>query len=211
MSVTHLAHSFGPKPIQQKSNIPDLVVILNPSENLGLIRECTTMKVPTIGIVDTDTDPRIVTYAIPANMEVSTRPLCLVIQSAYKPFLLIVDTYGGTCGIDAQSRWIGREGGTAEGRRWTWDTSAMSVAAVLYDRSYATKAIAHTVTTSSHGNPSSSVGKFPSSRTKSLESAETGNLSPWTYVPVTSSNTRREKWRQVKPLDHVKCSNGHET
>lgn len=29
------------------------------------------MKVPTIGIVDTDTDPRIVTYAIPANMEVS--------------------------------------------------------------------------------------------------------------------------------------------
>jgi small subunit ribosomal protein S2 len=70
-TVSHSPHSFGPKPIQQKSNIPDLVVILNPSENLGLIRECTSMKVPTIGIVDTDTDPRIVTYAIPANMEVS--------------------------------------------------------------------------------------------------------------------------------------------
>lgn len=35
------------------------------------------MKVPTIGIVDTDTDPRIVTYAIPANMEVSDARSCL--------------------------------------------------------------------------------------------------------------------------------------
>ncbi|KAJ9107072.1 hypothetical protein QFC20_003797 [Naganishia adeliensis] len=68
-TLTNSISYFGPRPIQQKSNIPDLVIILNPSENLGLIRECTSMKVPTIGIVDTDTDPRIVTYAIPANME----------------------------------------------------------------------------------------------------------------------------------------------
>jgi small subunit ribosomal protein S2 len=44
-------------------------VVLNPSENLGAIRECTARNVPTIGIVDSDMDPRIVTYAIPANME----------------------------------------------------------------------------------------------------------------------------------------------
>ncbi|KAI5452812.1 hypothetical protein NCC49_000557 [Naganishia albida] len=68
-TLTNSISYFGPRPIQQKSNIPDLVIILNPSENLGLVRECTSMKVPTIGIVDTDTDPRIVTYAIPANME----------------------------------------------------------------------------------------------------------------------------------------------
>ncbi|KAJ9110418.1 hypothetical protein QFC19_001543 [Naganishia cerealis] len=68
-TLTNSVSYFGPRPIQQKSNIPDLVIILNPSENLGLIRECTTMKVPTVGIVDTDTDPRVVTYAIPANME----------------------------------------------------------------------------------------------------------------------------------------------
>jgi small subunit ribosomal protein S2 len=43
--------------------------VLNPSENLGAIRECTARNVPTIGIVDSDSDPRIVTYAIPANME----------------------------------------------------------------------------------------------------------------------------------------------
>ncbi|KAJ9116861.1 hypothetical protein QFC22_004518 [Naganishia vaughanmartiniae] len=71
---------FGPRPVQQKSNIPDLVIILNPSENLGLIRECTTMKVPTVGIVDTDTDPRVVTYAIPANME-SVRTSELVLST----------------------------------------------------------------------------------------------------------------------------------
>ncbi|KAJ9101883.1 hypothetical protein QFC21_003223 [Naganishia friedmannii] len=57
-TLTNSVSYFGPRPIQQKSNIPDLVVILNPSENLGLIRECTTMKVPTVGIVDTHTDPR---------------------------------------------------------------------------------------------------------------------------------------------------------
>jgi hypothetical protein len=75
--------SFGPRPIQQKSNIPDLVIILNPSENLGLIRECTTMKVPTVGIVDTHTDPRVVTYAIPANMEVSLRSHPFVLGTHY--------------------------------------------------------------------------------------------------------------------------------
>lgn len=53
--------------------LPDLVIFLNPSENLGAIRECTSRNLPTVGIVDTDTDPRIVTYAIPANMEVSAR------------------------------------------------------------------------------------------------------------------------------------------
>jgi ribosomal protein S2 len=66
------SHSFGPKPIRSKSHLPDVVVILNPSENLALIKECNISNIPTVGIVDTDTDPRIVTYAIPANMEVST-------------------------------------------------------------------------------------------------------------------------------------------
>lgn len=53
-----------------------MAIFLNPSENLGAIRECTASRVPTIGIVDTDTDPRIVTYAIPANMEVRGGVAC---------------------------------------------------------------------------------------------------------------------------------------
>lgn len=79
-TLTNSVSYFGPRPIQQKSNIPDLVIILNPSEDLGLIRECTTMKVPTVGIVDTNTDPRVVTYAIPANME-SVRTSELVLST----------------------------------------------------------------------------------------------------------------------------------
>lgn len=52
-----------------KSHLPDLAIFLNPSENLGAIRECTAKNVPTVGIVDSNTDPRVVTYPIPANME----------------------------------------------------------------------------------------------------------------------------------------------
>jgi len=55
----------------RKSALPDLVVFLNPANYYHGIRECTTRSIPTIGIVDSDLDPRIVTYAIPANMEVS--------------------------------------------------------------------------------------------------------------------------------------------
>lgn len=70
-TLTNSMSVFGNRPIKSRSHLPDLVVILNPSENLGLIRECTKVNVPTVGIVDSNTDPRLVTYAIPANMEVS--------------------------------------------------------------------------------------------------------------------------------------------
>ena len=48
---------------------PDLVVLLNTKENRYAAREATLMNIPTIGIVDTDVDPRLVTYPIPANDE----------------------------------------------------------------------------------------------------------------------------------------------
>ncbi|OAA65237.1 40S ribosomal protein [Niveomyces insectorum RCEF 264] len=47
--------------------LPDLVVVLNPVENMVLLHECELATVPTIGIIDTDADPSRVTYAIPAN------------------------------------------------------------------------------------------------------------------------------------------------
>ena len=46
---------------------PDLVIICNPRENRLALREAANNQVPTIGIVDTDCDPRCVSYSIPAN------------------------------------------------------------------------------------------------------------------------------------------------
>lgn len=46
---------------------PSLLVLLSPTLNQHALREATANEVPTIGICDTDVDPRCVTYAIPAN------------------------------------------------------------------------------------------------------------------------------------------------
>jgi len=49
------------------NTVPDLVIFLNPLQNLHAIRECAISRVPTIGIIDSDVDPRVVMYPIPAN------------------------------------------------------------------------------------------------------------------------------------------------
>ncbi|KAJ1935527.1 hypothetical protein FBU59_005355, partial [Linderina macrospora] len=46
---------------------PDLVIALNPLECKTMLAETRLRHVPTIGIVDTNCDPRCVTYAIPCN------------------------------------------------------------------------------------------------------------------------------------------------
>ncbi|KAJ5748187.1 uncharacterized protein N7511_009883 [Penicillium nucicola] len=56
---------------------PDLVVCLNPLENVVLLHECGLNNVPTIGVVDTDADPTRVTYPIPSNDD-SLRAVSLI-------------------------------------------------------------------------------------------------------------------------------------
>jgi small subunit ribosomal protein S2 len=56
---------------------PDLVICLNPIENQVCLHECGMFNVPTIGIVDTDTNPTWVTYPIPANDD-SFRSVALI-------------------------------------------------------------------------------------------------------------------------------------
>ena len=46
---------------------PSLLVLLSPTLNQHALREATASEIPTIGICDSDVDPRCVTYSIPAN------------------------------------------------------------------------------------------------------------------------------------------------
>ncbi|KAI0178151.1 ribosomal protein S2, flavodoxin-like domain-containing protein [Pestalotiopsis sp. NC0098] len=60
-------HGFKQHLMSRRALVPDLVVCLNPLENAVMLRECGLANVPTIGVVDTNTEPTWVTYAIPAN------------------------------------------------------------------------------------------------------------------------------------------------
>ncbi|KAI3650529.1 hypothetical protein MP228_004010 [Amoeboaphelidium protococcarum] len=46
---------------------PDLVIVLDPNESRECLDECLKVKVPTIGLCDTDCDPQQVSYPIPGN------------------------------------------------------------------------------------------------------------------------------------------------
>ena len=71
-TLTNRIQFFGPDVARAERVTPDLVIFLNPIPNLHAIRECAIEHVPTVAVVDTNVDPRIVMYPIPANDE-STR------------------------------------------------------------------------------------------------------------------------------------------
>lgn len=76
-TLTNKLVTFGHETVAQSQVVPDLVILLNPIPNKRIIRECALEHVPTIGIVDSNADPRIVMYPIPANDE-STRTAELI-------------------------------------------------------------------------------------------------------------------------------------
>jgi small subunit ribosomal protein S2 len=75
--LTNRIQFHGKDLIRDLRIIPDCVVFLNPIPNLHAIRECAIENVPTIGVIDSNVDPRIVMYPIPANDE-STRTIELI-------------------------------------------------------------------------------------------------------------------------------------
>jgi len=68
-TLTNAPELFTPAVANETDARPDLVILLNPLSNITCIRECALAHVPTIGIIDSDADPRIVMYPIPANDE----------------------------------------------------------------------------------------------------------------------------------------------
>ncbi|KAL6309066.1 ribosomal protein S2, flavodoxin-like domain-containing protein [Sparassis latifolia] len=76
-TLTNKLVVFGADVVRETRVLPDLVILLNPIPNLSVIRECAIEHVPTIAIVDSNVDPRIVMYPIPANDE-STRTAELI-------------------------------------------------------------------------------------------------------------------------------------
>ena len=76
-TLTNRLHHFDTRTVRTTRIIPDLLVVLNPLANMAAIREAAIEHIPTIGIVDSNVDPRLVMYAIPANDE-STRTAELI-------------------------------------------------------------------------------------------------------------------------------------
>ena len=68
-TLTNKVQFFGEDAALTQRIVPDLVVVLNPLSNMVAIRECAIQLVPTIGIIDSNVDPRVVMYPIPANDE----------------------------------------------------------------------------------------------------------------------------------------------
>ncbi|KAG9046954.1 37S ribosomal protein, mitochondrial [Tulasnella sp. UAMH 9824] len=66
-TLTNALQVFGEDVMNETNHIPDLVILLNPLDNMVLIKECCAKHVPTIALIDSNVDPRIVTYPIPAN------------------------------------------------------------------------------------------------------------------------------------------------
>ena len=49
------------------ARLPDLMIFLNVGPSATAAREAATCSIPSIGIVDSDSDPRLLTYCIPGN------------------------------------------------------------------------------------------------------------------------------------------------
>ncbi|KAJ1310314.1 hypothetical protein OPQ81_007053 [Rhizoctonia solani] len=66
-TLTNAWELFGSDTMMKLNTTPDLVIFFNPLQNLHAIRECAISRIPTIGVIDSDVDPRVVMYPIPAN------------------------------------------------------------------------------------------------------------------------------------------------
>ena len=74
--------------IKDMRKIPDAVVIVDGQYEATAIKEATSMNIPIIALVDSNTDPNIVDFPIPANDD-SIRTIQLIIGSIANSILEI--------------------------------------------------------------------------------------------------------------------------
>nr|YP_009250971.1 ribosomal protein S2 [Geranium incanum]AKF43142.1 30S ribosomal protein S2 [Geranium incanum]AMY95982.1 ribosomal protein S2 [Geranium incanum] len=63
--LSHLQKYF--RGMQYMTGLPDIVIIVDQHDGFTALRECITLGIPTIGLIDTDCDPDLVDLPIPAN------------------------------------------------------------------------------------------------------------------------------------------------
>nr|QAX91698.1 30S ribosomal protein S2 [Diapensia purpurea] len=63
--LSHLQRYLGG--IKYMTELPDIVIILDQNGEYKALRECITLGIPTISLIDTDCDPDLVDLPIPAN------------------------------------------------------------------------------------------------------------------------------------------------
>nr|YP_010392180.1 ribosomal protein S2 [Wahlenbergia marginata]UPX07789.1 ribosomal protein S2 [Wahlenbergia marginata] len=63
--LSHLQRSLGG--IRYMRKLPDLVIIVDQQKDYTALRECITLGIPTISLIDTNSDPDLAHMSIPAN------------------------------------------------------------------------------------------------------------------------------------------------
>ena len=53
--------------VQTMSQLPDIVIIVGQQKEMNAVRECQKLKIPSLTILDTDGDPSLTDFFIPAN------------------------------------------------------------------------------------------------------------------------------------------------
>src|SRR3989344_2047900 len=76
--ISRLERFFGG--ISQIKGIPDAIVVVDTKKEDNAVKEAITKKVPVVGIVDSNSDPERIDYAIPANDD-AVRSITLIVHT----------------------------------------------------------------------------------------------------------------------------------
>ncbi len=85
--------------IKNMGGLPDILFVVDVNENVCAIREAQKLKIPIVGIVDTNSDPEGITYTVPANDD-SRDAIALYCRLASEAVLLGLQRSMERSGVD---------------------------------------------------------------------------------------------------------------